>query len=124
MLPISHSQKSHQAIQVLQAMLDGVEVHIKYAINTMNIASLSARIAELKKLGFIIDWRWQNSTNSRYKVYFIKDKTTAHKQYQELLGGNASIYQAVAKARQQGQKPKPNTKPKTKRQNNGKPQGK
>lgn len=121
MLPISHNQKSHQAMQVLQAMLDGVEVHIKYAINTMNIASLSARIAELKKMGFVIDWRWQNSPNSRYKVYFIKDKTTAKQRYQEILDGTASIYQVVAQARTA--KPK-TTKPKTKRQNNGKPQGK
>lgn len=122
MLPISHSQKSHQAIQVLQAMLDGVEVHIKYAINTMNIASLSARIAELKKMGFVIDWRWQNSPNSRYKVYFIKDKTTAKQRYQEILDGTASIYQVVAQAQQT--KPETTNKPKTKRQNNGKPQGK
>lgn len=122
MLPISHNQKSHQAMQVLQAMLDGVEVHIKYAINTMNIASLSARIAELKKMGFVIDWRWQNSPNSRYKVYFIKDKTTAKQRYQEILDGTASIYQVVAQARTA--KPKTTNKPKTKRQNNGKPQGK
>lgn len=122
MLPISHNQKSHQAIQVLQAMLDGVEVHIKYAINTMNIASLSARIAELKKMGFVIDWRWQNSPNSRYKVYFIKDKTTAKQRYQEILDGTASIYQVVAQAQQT--KPETTNKPKTKRQNNGKPQGK
>ncbi|KDN25167.1 hypothetical protein MBO_05139 [Moraxella bovoculi 237] len=122
MLPISHNQKSHQAIQVLQAMLDGVEVHIKYAINTMNIASLSARIAELKKMGFVIDWRWQNSPNSRYKVYFIKDKTTAKQRYQEILDGTASIYQVVAQAQQT--KPETTNKPKTKRRNNGKPQGK
>ncbi|MFA9487187.1 MULTISPECIES: helix-turn-helix domain-containing protein, partial [unclassified Moraxella] len=121
MLPISHNQKSHQAMQVLQAMLDGVEVHIKYAINTMNIASLSARIAELKKMGFVIDWRWEISPNSRYKVYFIKDKTTAKQRYQEILNGTASIHQVVAQARTA--KPK-TTKAKTKRQNNGKPQGK
>lgn len=88
MLPISHAQKKRQNWKVLESMLNGVDVHVKYAINTLNVVSLTARIAELKKLGFSIDWRWEITTHSRYKVYFIKDKATAQTLYQDILSGN------------------------------------
>lgn len=59
MLPITHAHKNRQNWRVLACLLDGIDVHVKYAVNTLNIISLTSRIAELRKMGFIIDWRWE-----------------------------------------------------------------
>ncbi|UNU72906.1 hypothetical protein LU293_07365 [Moraxella nasovis] len=85
MIPITHAHKNRQKWQVLQAMLDGDGVHVLYAVNVLNVVSLSSRIAELKKLGFIIDWQWHETENSRFKRYFIKDKVKAMALREEIL---------------------------------------
>lgn len=129
MLPITHAHKNRQNWRVLACLLDGIDVHVKYAVNTLNIISLTSRIAELRKMGFIIDWRWEITPNSRYKIYFIKDKEKAKTLYHDIITGNSPQKTATpAKAPKDkattGKATDKTTKPKSKRQNNGKPIGK
>lgn len=129
MLPITHAHKNRQNWRVLACLLDGIDVHVKYAVNTLNIISLTSRIAELRKMGFIIDWRWEITPNSRYKIYFIKDKEKAKALYHDIITGNSPQKTATpAKAPKDkataDKATNKTTKPKSKRQNNGKPIGK
>ncbi len=80
MLDVTHGGIHAQKWTVLNALLNREPVSVQYGILHFNppINSVTSRIAELRKYGFRIKTRINDSRNSRYRIYYIEESDREH----------------------------------------------
>lgn len=72
--------RQHQTI--IHEMLKGEKLSVRQAIIQLKINGLTARICELRKMGFLIASKFVGEYGARYNIYFIEPN---HRQHNEQL---------------------------------------